>query len=363
MKILIVQDYLRSGGTERQTILLANAFAKAEHDVTLITFRPSGPLAANLAAEVVHHPLQRFDTHLDWFAPGLSTLTKKIIPDIVLCMGRMANCYGHAFVNAARHRWPNTAVIGTMRTGKKLPWLFRHSLRKSHHIAANSRAAKVTLLNDHSIQEDKITVIHNSLVFPANVPNSERKTLRAKYGADAQTTVMLDVAMFRREKNQRELIVIAAGLPARFKWQLWLAGVGPELDRCRRCARELGVADKVRFLGFTKDPTPLYASADIAIHTSKSESLSNFLIEAQAHGLPVVAYAAQGVDECFLPGDTGEVIQFGDQASFRTMIIKLAAPDPARSERARIFAHTTFDQSQQVQSYLNLFAQLATPGS
>ena len=50
MKILIVQDYLRSGGTERQTILLANAFAKAEHDVTLITFRPSGPLAANLAA-------------------------------------------------------------------------------------------------------------------------------------------------------------------------------------------------------------------------------------------------------------------------------------------------------------------------
>ena len=44
MKILIVQDYLRSGGTERQSVLLANAFAAAGHATTLLTFRPGGPL-------------------------------------------------------------------------------------------------------------------------------------------------------------------------------------------------------------------------------------------------------------------------------------------------------------------------------
>ena len=44
MKILIVQDYLRSGGTERQSILLANAFTAAGHPTTLLTFRPGGAL-------------------------------------------------------------------------------------------------------------------------------------------------------------------------------------------------------------------------------------------------------------------------------------------------------------------------------
>ncbi|MFM9091816.1 MAG: hypothetical protein ACKOUK_08765 [Verrucomicrobiota bacterium] len=40
MRLLILQDRLRSGGTERQSILLANAFAAAGHVVTLLTFRP-----------------------------------------------------------------------------------------------------------------------------------------------------------------------------------------------------------------------------------------------------------------------------------------------------------------------------------
>jgi predicted ABC-type transport system involved in lysophospholipase L1 biosynthesis ATPase subunit len=44
MKILIIQDHLRSGGTERQSVLLANAFAAAGHPATLLTFRPGGPL-------------------------------------------------------------------------------------------------------------------------------------------------------------------------------------------------------------------------------------------------------------------------------------------------------------------------------
>ena len=44
MKILIVQDYLRSGGTERQSVFMATAFAKAGHEITLLTFRPRGAL-------------------------------------------------------------------------------------------------------------------------------------------------------------------------------------------------------------------------------------------------------------------------------------------------------------------------------
>ena len=72
MKILIVQDYLRSGGTERQSVFMATMFAQAGHEVTLLTFRPRGILELGGEQQpFACRSLQSFDTHLDWFAPGL----------------------------------------------------------------------------------------------------------------------------------------------------------------------------------------------------------------------------------------------------------------------------------------------------
>ncbi|MCC6416216.1 MAG: glycosyltransferase [Opitutaceae bacterium] len=357
MKILIVQDYLRSGGTERQSVLLANAFAGAGHKVTLLTFRPGGPLAPTISPTVTHRALQPFDTHLDWFAPGIHRQLEQVVPDIILLMGRMANCFGQGYVKETQDRWPSTAVIGTMRTGKKLPWLFRISLRHVRHIVANSHAAKSTLEREHGLPCDKITVIHNSLVFPDRTLVRNHK-LRDQHGADDKTTVLLDVAMFRPEKNQRELIAIAAGLPANFPWQLWLAGDGAKLRECQHHARRLGVQDRVKFLGFLRNPEPLYAAADVSVHASRSESLSNFLIESQVHGLPAVAYRAQGVEEAFIPGETGQGIDFGDHEEFRRAILKFAHPPPEIHERARDYARSEFAPSRQVQAYLDLFAKL-----
>jgi len=360
MKILIFQDYLRSAGTERQSVFLANAFAKARHETALTTFRPGGSLVSMISPEVTHVALQPFDTHCDWFAPGLTGFIEKHPADIILCMGRMANCYGQGIVKEVQDRCPGTAVIGTMRTGKPLPWLFRLSLQQVHHIVANSRAAKSHLEIRYAMDSAKISVIANSLVFPETPADGAREQLRSTHGANDQTTVLLDVAMFRPEKNQRELIEIAAKLPLNFPWQLWLVGEGPELASCRKLAETLSLTDRVKFPGLQRDPAPYYAAADLAVHASHRESLSNFLIEAQAHGLPAVAYAAQGVDECFLLGDTGISVPFDDQAAFRDAIQQLASPDQARRERARTFARNSFDPQTQVQAYLDLFLRLTS---
>ena len=58
MKILILQDFLRSGGTERQCVLLANAFAGTGHGATLVTFRPDGALAGTVGSSVRRVSLQ-----------------------------------------------------------------------------------------------------------------------------------------------------------------------------------------------------------------------------------------------------------------------------------------------------------------
>jgi len=357
MKILILQDHLRSGGTERQSIQLARAARAAGHGCTLMTFRPGGALAAGLAG-VEHRPLQLFDLRADWFAPGLSRAVRRENPDIILCMGRMANCYG----GSLQREFPAVPVVATFRTGKPLPWLFRRSLGIVRHVAANSLDGRQRLVEQYGVPRERISVIPNALVIPPDAHAPADPALRARLGAPPGATVLLCVAMFRPEKNQRELIATLADLPATADWQLWLAGVGPDRSACEKLVLERGLGGRVRFLGYQADPSPLYASADIAVHASRSESLSNFLIEAQSRGLPVVAYQAQGVRECFVPGRTGWDIAPGDRPSFCAAVARLMgdAPDvrAVRAAEARVFARERFDPGRQATAYFRLFEKL-----
>ena len=358
MIIWLLQDRLRNGGTERQTVLLARAFHGAGHAVTVVTFRPGGVLESTLGA-IAHRVLQGFDTGLNWFAPGLVRAARAAAPDVVLCMGRMANCHAGRLAQAL----PTAVVVGTLRTGKSLPFLFRRSLQQVAHIVANSAESAELLVRTQAVPPARVSVIHNGLVFPPLSPSAAPRDpgLRERFGATAGTCVLLCVGMLRPEKNQRALIELVAGLDSAETWQLWLAGEGSARADCEATARRLGVADRVKFLGFQSDPTPLYRSADVALLASKAESLSNFLIEAQAHGLPAVAYAAGGVAECIQDGVTGAVIAPGDAAGFRDALRGYLV-DPDRRKvagvAARDFARTAFDPARQAQAYLALFIRL-----
>jgi glycosyltransferase involved in cell wall biosynthesis len=358
MKILIVQDYLRSGGTERQAVFLGAAAAKAGHEVTLITFRPRGALGDDAENQpFAFKSLQPFDLHLDWFAPGLLRAAADTAPDLVLCMGRMANCYA-GFIQS---RLPNAAVVCTMRTGKTLPWLFRRSLRRCRHIIANSHVAKRVLTDHHGLDAHKITVIHNPVLRSHDADGARNISLRRLHGANPSTVVLLNVAMFRPEKNQRELIQICSKLPGYLDWQLWLGGDGVSRKSCERLAHDLGLGGRVRFLGYQPDPSPLYHAADLAVLTSQSESLSNFLIEAQLHGLPAIAYDIVGVGECFIPDRSGFLVPNKDQPGFVDALDRLIREPAMRrrfSDAARRHARAEFTAEKQVQAHLDLFGRL-----
>lgn len=358
MKILIVQDYLRSGGTERHAVFLGAAAARAGHEVTLLTFRPRGALGDDADNQpFAFKSLQPFDLRLDWFAPGLLRAATEAAPDLVLCMGRMANCYA-GFIQA---RLPHAAVVCTMRTGKSLPYLFRRSLRRCRHIVANSHVAKRVLTDEHDLPAAKVTVIHNPVLRSHDADGPRNTALRRFHGANPSTVVLLNVAMFRPEKNQRELIEVCAKLPGYIDWQLWLAGEGPARRGCERLAHDLGLGGRVRFLGYQPEPTPLYLASDLAVLASQSESLSNFLIEAQLHGLPAVAYDIVGVGECFVPGQSGILLRNHDQDGFVAALDRLIREPGLRkrfADAGRRHARENFTAEQQVRAHLALFAQL-----
>jgi glycosyltransferase involved in cell wall biosynthesis len=350
MKILLVQDWLRGGGTERQAVFLARAFAARGHTVTLLTFRPGGALVGELA----NHPvrvlaLQSFDTRLDWFAPGLSLRAQQLAPDIVLCMGRMANCRAAQFQRAL----PQASVITTVRTGKSLPWLYRRALRTARHVVANSDYARRTLVAPEGAA-DRCSVIPNALLFAE---------LLACEQAPAVPPVILNVAQFRRGKGHAELIAICATLQRTLDWKLELVGDGPERTRCERLAATSGIADRVVFHGWQFNPARFYRSASIAALASQPgyESLPNFLVESQCAGLPVVAFDTDGVAETFRDGISGLRVPAGDRARFAEALTSLltdTARRAAMSAAACTWARERFDPERQVGAYLELFERL-----
>lgn len=350
MKIVILQDRLRAGGTERQAVFLARSFAAAGHEILFVTFRPGGPLAPDLAAaRIPHIALQSFDLGLDWLAPGLCPTLRGEAPNIVLCMGRMANCHaGHV-----QRTLQDVAVVATVRTGKMLPYFYRGALRTVRGIITNSEFAKRELVAPAQ-PSAPIAVIPNALLVPALSATDALVPAEPPYR-------ILCIAMFRKEKNHFELIEICSRLARTPAWHLDLVGDGPERSACAARVHELGIADRVTFHGWSRDPAPFYRRAAVAVLASLRESLPNFLVEAQSAGIPVVAYDVGGCSETFADGSSGLLVAPGDGATFRAALSSLLS-NPARrtamARTARDRAATLFDPGRSVRAHLDFFESL-----
>ncbi len=86
---------------------------------------------------------------------------------------------------------------------------------------------------------------------------------------------------------------------------LWLAGSGPEETALKQLCSDLGLTERVRFLGWRNDVTALMKSADLFVCPSRHEGLGSIVMESWAHGCPIVATDSQGPGELIDDGLTG----------------------------------------------------------
>jgi glycosyltransferase involved in cell wall biosynthesis len=108
-----------------------------------------------------------------------------------------------------------------------------------------------------------------------------------------------------------------------------MPGVGPELARMQALAGELGVSDRVSFLGFRTDLPELLALADIQVHTSDEEGVPLAILSGMAAGKPIVATRVGGIEEVIEHGRSGLLIPPRDPHVLADTVADLIA-DPAR---------------------------------
>ena len=321
---------------------LARQFHAEGNEVSLVTFRPGGALSDELGLSgICQKSLQPLDTSLNFLAPGLLRTIDRDRPDVILCMGRMANCYA----GLLQMLFPRIAVVGSVRTGKSLPAMNKWSLRRVSGVITNTDWWRYRLV-ELGIDPGKIAVVANGLTRSWSLADqaAARDSARKAMGLAESTVVFLNVAEFRNGKRHARLIEFFSTLESDWDWRLWLVGQGREWQRCRDLADRLG-SDRICLAGHAHDPFAWYSAADVAVSASSEDALPNFLVEAQSLGLPVIATEFQGVCEAFQHGETGYLVPSSDPRVFREAVEELYLDTARRqwmSQRAKAFAAERF---------------------
>ena len=105
-------------------------------------------------------------------------------------------------------------------------------------------------------------------------------------------------------------------------------------DRLRHQADDRGVGARVHHLGFVDDPGPWHAAGSIAIQASAHEAFGLSIVEALAHGTPVIASATDGPSEILDDGRYGVLTAPGDADALARAIADLLEDDGRRSRLA-----------------------------
>ena len=162
-----------------------------------------------------------------------------------------------------------------------------------------------------------------------------RADLRRALGAGADERLLLFVGRLGREKNVELLLeaLTMTTVPAR----LIIAGDGPERETLEQRAKDLGVADRVRFLGaIDRSELPdYYASCDAFVFASVSETQGLVLAEAMAAGAPVIAVDTPVVRD--VAGDGAWLVPNSPEA-FARAIDALPMGENSQRERGRAAA-------------------------
>lgn len=260
-------------------------------------------------------------------------------PDVVLSWMNRATafCPGGPFVHAAR--------LGGYYDLKYY--------RRCDHLIGNTQGI-CQYLREAGWADERVHHLPNFVTAGAAEP-----VRRAAHFTSDDVPLLLALGRWHENKGFDVLLDALAQLPGVY---LWLLGEGPLDVALKEQAERLGVAPRVRFLGWQDDPAAYYAAADLVVCSSRVEPLGNVVLEAWARRRPVVAAAAQGPSELIEDGVTGLLATLEDATALANAIrYVLEAPKLAQRmvKQGREAYEQHFAEAAVVRQYKTFFEKVA----
>lgn len=175
-----------------------------------------------------------------------------------------------------------------------------------------------------------------------------------------QKTIM-HISNFRPVKRIRDVIATFAKIAEAVDSRLILVGDGPDASVARETAQELGVLDRVKFVGIVDRVAPLLAQVDLFLLPSSTESFGLVALEAMSSGVPVIASDVGGIPEVVEHGRTGYLAPVGDVDAMAAYAIELLQNEALHCQfgsEAREQARQRFDYRLIVPQYERVYEKI-----
>lgn len=353
------------GGLDRVAILLANHLAAQGIGAELWMARTEGPLAALIAPDVTVRqiPAAKLPRGLSMLTqlPALRRMIRRHRPHVLYSAGNQSNLLVALAVIGTPARAVGRISNPIVRPGKRgiLAWLRRKRFQLTAWL---SDRTIVMGSSDADLLGHGCPPIRAKVAFlprPTVTPLLEQTGSKRRPTSPGTVRELLAVGRLVPQKDHRTMFAALARVKSH-DWRLRIAGQGPLLDDLKQQAADLGIADRINFLGFVSDPqalAELYANAEVLLQSSRWEGLTATAIEALACGCQLV------ITDCTpnlrdIVADAGQhpMVPVGDHVAFADAIDwTLSRPeDPDRAREAV----RTYGVEAALSQYQTLFAEM-----
>ncbi|MBU0877948.1 MAG: glycosyltransferase [Alphaproteobacteria bacterium] len=377
-RLLFVIGSLDYGGAERHLVRMLPGLAKT-WDVTVFTLSHPGAQAAELQAKGIA-------VRSTWLGPRENAgKLYRVIRQI--CAATALTCHllmkrpriVHYFLPQAYITGAPCALVLGIRT-HVMSRRSRNFYQNKHRFAArierilhrfmsalvgNSEEVMADLRAE-GVPEKKLGLIYNALGPDELSEIKEPRNRRDLLGLTDDELVLVKVANLISYKGHRDLIEAVALLDKKIPWRLLCVGADSGILEGLRCrAEELGVAERIIWLGTRTDVGQLLQVADIGILASHEEGFSNSILEYMAAQLPVVVTRVGGAPEAVEDGVTGILVPPRDPSALAEAITRSVDPELRRkmgtAGRERLIKMFSYDRC--LENYEALYRSLMSKSS
>lgn len=322
---IVIPGLNRIGGAERQAMLLAKGLRRRGWRVSVVALSGDGGAAATelRASGVAFTSLEMRKGLADpcgWIR--FHRWLKRERPDVL---------HAHLPHAAWLCRWSRLVaavpvVIDTLhssstgKAGRRLGYAFSRWL--PDHVTAVSHATAVSHLAAGMVRKERLSILGNGIDVEAWAPEIQARTTARQQLGLTDEFVWMAVGRLEAVKDYPTLLRAMARAPENAR--LLVLGTGPREAELTRLAAQLGLKQRVRFMGFEPNVERWMQAADGFVLSSRYEGLPMVLLEAGACGVPAVATDVPGTREVVVDGVNGWLARAADPISLAESMTKLS---------------------------------------
>lgn len=335
LRVMQVTHDLGIGGLPRVVVTLARTLDPERFDVSVLCMRGRGGLAEELEEAGIPVRLVPSPRQPDRLATlRVARILRKERVDVLHTHNTQPFLEGGLAALLVGVR----AHIHTDH-GREFPdrrrymWAERLMSRFAHRVVGVSEQTSRQLVRWEKIDPRKVTTIENGVDGMPFRRSRDPDAVRAALGLGPDALVVGTVARFQPEKG---VDVLLRALPSVVREEpravCLIVGYGPAEPELRELALELGLGERVRFLGARSDVPELLSTFDCYALPSRREGLPMVILEAMAAGCPIVATRVGGVPGAIEDGETGDLVPPEEPAAMAAAILaQLRDPERRRA--------------------------------